>query len=129
MALLSGGGSRSSATALGPPPMIARLFAVFLCVTALQAAPILTVAPGGELPSLEAARDQLRNLRKGGQSGPAIIQIEGGLYEQIKAMVLDAQDSDLTITAVHAASPKYLGAVKAMGYGPYKDNILKADDS
>ena len=89
----------------------------------------ITVSPQGPVTTMQAARDQVRAKRKAGQGGPATIWIKDGLYEQTKVLVLEAADSDLTIRAAKAATPKFTGAVKIDGFTPYQGSIVKADIS
>ena len=73
-------------------------YALAALVMALGAgrAATLTVSPGGEIPSLAAARDAVRAMRSAGKSEPVSIVVRGGLYQLGETLVLDARESDTT---------------------------------
>ena len=56
---------------------------------------VLDVSPDGPIPSLEAARDEIRRIRRpdGFPDGGVAVEIAGGTYEQKGALTLDARDS------------------------------------
>ncbi|MDB6138322.1 MAG: hypothetical protein JWO94_1394, partial [Verrucomicrobiaceae bacterium] len=110
--------------------MISRFFLVFLTAASLARADIeITVAARGPVPSVQAGLDQVRALRKAGQTGPATLWLQSGLYEQTKPLSLEAADSDLTIRAAKGAAPECVGAVAVENFKPYKDHIVQADVS
>src|SRR5436190_988952 len=45
------------------------------------------------LPSLTAARDKIRELRKGGSTAPMMVLVRGGMYLLDEAFTLEPQDS------------------------------------
>ena len=93
-----------------------------LALAALQ----VTVSPNG---SVAAARDAIRAKRQAGEQGPAVITLDGGVYNWAEALVLDARDSDLTLRAAKGAKPLLLGGSVVKAWSPYHGKILKADVS
>lgn len=110
--------------------MMPRLLIACLALTTAARADIeVSVEPGTPIASLEAARDQVRTLRKEGQTGHATIWVENGTYEQARALALDPQDSDLAIRAVKEARPKFIGAPIVKDFSLHQGSIVKADVS
>jgi hypothetical protein len=99
----------------------------FLCCLPLHAAIEVSLEPGTPLDSLQAARDQVRALRKAGQTGHASIWVEHGIFQQTKTVTFEAQDSDITIRAVDSATPTFVGAAVVTGFTPHEGKIMKAD--
>ncbi len=113
-------------TPLSRFPIITILAAVLGSTALATAAPQVTVPPEG---SLSAARDAIRAKRQAGEQGPAIISVTGGRHNVAEPLVLDAQDSDLTISAAKGENPLFLGGSLVTGFTAYQGQILKADVS
>lgn len=111
--------------AMMPRPLLACL----LIATAAHADFEVSLEPGTPIASLQAARDQVRALRKAGKTGRATIWVEGGTYEQRQTVTLDAQDSELIIRGVNEARPTFIGAPVVTGFVPHEGKIVKADVS
>lgn len=77
----------------------------FLAVAVLQAADI-QVSP--EL-TLSQALQQLREVRKSGDTAPATINLPEGIMELTQPPTLEAQDSNLTVTGTNST---FIGAPK-----------------
>ena len=69
--------------------------ALLLAMTASQGE-TLTVAPGGQLSTLESARDRVRALKRTGARGPFRVEIRAGTYYLAAPLVLTAEDSGIT---------------------------------
>ncbi len=115
------------------------LFAILLSISAGLSAAEFHVSPQGndaaagtaEAPfaTLAKARDAVRALRKKDHNEVMTVKVHDGTYEMMEPLVLEPQDSDLTIEAAKGAKPVFLGARKVEGFGPHKESILKADVS
>src|ERR1700749_2701203 len=79
--------------------------------------------------TLAKARDAVRKLRVSGENGEMTIVVYDGVYTMTDPLVLEPQDSNLTIQAAPDAKPVFLGSKKVEGFGEYKGSILKADVS
>ena len=100
------------------------LLALLASVSIAAAAIEVNVAPDG---SLRAARDAIRAKRQAGETGPAVIGLAAGRYEMAVPLVLEAQDSNLSIRAAKGAKPLLLGGSVVKGWTTYQGKILKAD--
>ena len=68
-----------------------------LCLSASPIkAEVLYVSPGGPLATLDAARDRIRALRRGGTRGPFTVLVHGGTYYLESPLVLTPEDSGVT---------------------------------
>ena len=75
-------------------------FAALLCLAAPLLHPeVLQVSPGGPLATLEAARDKIRSLRRGGARGPFTVQLRRGTYYLTAPLVLTPEDSGVVYEA------------------------------
>ena len=101
--------------------------ALFLCLVSAHAAIEITVAPDGELKTLAAALAELRTQRQAGATGRAIIRVAAGRYELTQPLQLEAQDSDLQVLGVGAAT--LLGSRRVTGFEKHDEHIFKADVS
>lgn len=97
-------------------------FLVLLAAVPVQA---LEVKVSAEV-SLPQALQQVRDSRKAGDASAATIVLPAGVTELTQALVLDAQDSNLTITGKKAT---LVGAPRVTGWQPHEGKIVKADIS
>ena len=106
--------------------MIRFLFLFFLSSSAASAIDI-TVNPGTPLTT---ARDEIRMARSAGaKDEPATITLSAGTHELLQPLVLEAQDSNLTIRAAKDAKPLLTGAPLVTGWQADEGKIMKADVS
>jgi len=103
------------------------IFTFGLCYTPLKADTTVNVSPEGPLKSLVEARNAIREKRNAGGTGPAVILVKEGRYEQQQALVLEPQDSDLTIKAEGAEKPLFAGGNVVTGFIPHEGNVVKVD--
>ncbi|CAN5855642.1 hypothetical protein BH11VER1_BH11VER1_19370 [soil metagenome] len=104
-------------------PLIALLFPL----SHLQADMEITISKEGPITTLLQARDAIRAKRQAGEKGSAVINVEGGRYEQAETLILEAQDSDLTLRAGKKGKPKFIGGTPVTGFTPHQGEIVKAD--
>jgi Right handed beta helix region len=84
----------------------------------------VTVNPG---TPITVARDEIRKARAAGSKvEPATITLSAGTHELLQPLVLEAQDSNLTITGTKAT---LIGAPLVTGWQPHEGKIMKADVS
>jgi parallel beta-helix repeat protein len=123
---------------------------VALCTLAqLAGAEMLFVAPSGKaewsgrlaepnppgndgpLPSLDAARDKIRALRKAGSSGPFTVRVRGGVYWLASTFVLQPEDSGtaqgpLVFEAYPGERPILSGGRRVRGWKKGAGNLWTA---
>ncbi len=104
------------------------VFLVFVLAasSSAQAALEVTASPEG---GLSAALNVVRQSRKAGETGPATIIVPAGRYEVRRPLVIEAEDSGLTIRAEKNARPLFLGGTAITGFTKHEGEILKADAS
>ena len=107
-------------------PMKTLLLALLGSATLAAAALEVNVPAGG---SLAEARDAIRAQRQAGERGPAVMILNDGRYSCAEPLVLDAQDSNLTIRAAKGAKPLLIGGSVVTGFRVHQGQILKADVS
>ena len=79
------------------------------------AAPVIQIDPGGDSPTLEDARDRIRELRESGTfSGVATIEIAPGTYRLPRPLELDSHDAYLTIRAAGGGEVIILGSTPVL---------------
>ncbi len=83
----------------------------------------LRVSPTLSLPQ---AVQQIRDARKSGDVAPATIHIPEGVTELTQPLLLEAQDSNLTIVGEKAI---LIGAPLVTGWQPHSGEMVKADVS
>lgn len=86
-----------------------------LLVAALQA-DTLYVSPEGPLRSLAAARDKIRELRRGGNKSPMTVLVRGGTYFLTETLVLTPEDSGVVYAAYPNERPIITGGRKIEGW-------------
>lgn len=101
------------------------LFASFLSLLAVVSAQALEVKVSSDV-SLPQAVQKVREARKAGDMGPATIVLPEGITEIRQAIVLEAQDSNLTVTGEKAS---LVGAPKVSGWEKHEGKIVKSDIS
>ena len=102
------------------------LFFILLSSWAASAIDII-VNPGTPLTT---ARDEIRMARSAGaKDEPATITLSAGTHELLQPLVLEAQDSNVTICAAKDAKPLLTGAPLVTGWRPHEGKIMKADVS
>ncbi|MDZ4289553.1 MAG: right-handed parallel beta-helix repeat-containing protein [Prosthecobacter sp.] len=79
--------------------------------------------------SLQQALEQVREARKAGNMEAATVCLPDGVTEIGQPVVLEARDSNLTITAAKGAKPMLMGAPVVTGWQPHAGSIVKADVS
>ena len=87
----------------------------------------VSVSPAGPLKTLQAGRDALREKRKAGATGAAVMKVAAGKYEITQPLVLDAQDSDLQI--IGEGTAQIIGSQAVTNFTKHDGQILKADVS
>ena len=90
---------------------------VFAATTPLLfgAIPVIEIDPGVGSPTLEDARDRIRELRESGtSSGAATIEIESGTYRLQRPLELDSHDAHLTIRAAAGSDVIILGSIPVL---------------
>ncbi len=81
----------------------------------LAANPVIQISPGDGSPTLEAARDRIRELRASGTfSGAATIEITPGTYRLERPLKLDSHDAHLTIRAATQGKVVLLGSIPVL---------------
>lgn len=100
-----------------------------LSATALNADIEISISKDGPITSLTQARDAIRAKRQAGEQGNAVIEVSSGRHEQSEALILEAQDSNLTIRAAKDARPVFTGGSIVTGFTPHQGEIMKADIS
>lgn len=98
-------------------------------VTSMSPALEVTVSPDGPVKSLVEARDAVRKARASNPIEPAVISVHSGTYLQTQPMLLEAQDSRVSILAEPGASPLLVGAPVVKGWQKHQGKIVKADVS
>jgi len=76
--------------------------------------------------TLQQALQQIREARKAGDSSPATIFLSEGMTELTQPLVLEAQDSNLTITGTKST---LVGGPVVTGWEKHSGEIVKADVS
>ena len=100
---------------------------LFLSAVPSPAAIEVSVSPAGPLKTLQAGRDALREKRKAGATGAAVMKVAAGKYEITQPLVLDAQDSDLQI--IGEGTAQIIGSQAVTNFTKHDGQILKADVS
>lgn len=103
-----------------------RLLSVLLAFAVPAPALEITVSPEGPIRSLAAARDAVRKGRQSGNTEPATIFVLEGATELTQPLVIEAQDSNLTVTGTNST---LIGAPKVTGWQRHVGEIVKADVS
>jgi len=82
------------------------LLFVFWPATSISAAVRLEVSPTGEINTLDAARDKVRELREAGESGDIIVSIGDGVYQLEQTLEFGITDSapESAVTIYKAAA-------------------------
>lgn len=102
----------------------------FLALISSAHAVEINVTTSGSVTTLIQARDEIRKARAAGiKDEPATITLAAGTHEVLQALVLEAQDSNLTIRAAKGAKPTLIGAPLVTGWMPHAGKIMKADVS
>jgi hypothetical protein len=88
----------------------------------------------GPLPSVTAARDRIRDLRRSGRQGPMTVLVRGGTYRLEEPIVLTPEDSGtpeapLTIAAYPGELPVLSGGQPITGWKWVKDRVWSAPTS
>ncbi|MCB1279306.1 right-handed parallel beta-helix repeat-containing protein [Prosthecobacter sp.] len=104
--------------------MLRRLLFLF-ALLAPALSPALEVRVSPALP-LSQALQQVREARKAGDLSPATIVLPEGATELLQPVILEAQDSNLTITGTKSM---LIGAPKVTGWEKHEGQIIKADVS
>ena len=107
----SGGASRSTMLCLSASPIKAE---------------VLYVSPGGPLATLDAARDRIRALRRGGTRGPFTVLVRGGTYYLESPLVLTPEDSGVTYEAFPGEHVILSGGRPIRDWTPGQDKIWDA---
>ena len=82
---------------------------------AVGAVPVIQISPEKTSPTLEEARDRIRELRKTGtHSGEATIEIAPGTYRLQQPLELDSHDANLTIRAAGDGDVILLGSIPVL---------------
>lgn len=87
---------------------------------------VLHVSPGGPLATLEAARDKIRALRRGGAQGPFTVQIRRGTYYLAAPFVLTPEDSGVVYEAYPGEHPIISGGRLVRDWTRGKEEIWTA---
>ncbi len=114
-----------------PAPLSFRLcVAVTISITAVCSPRVqaidITVSPDGQIKSLTEARDALRKARQTEPDETYTILVTPGRYLQAEPLILEAQDSLLTIRAAAGERPWLIGAPVVSGWQVHQGEILKA---
>jgi hypothetical protein len=104
--------------------MLRRLL-LLSAVIAPSLSPALEVQVSPSL-TLSQAVQQVREARKAGDTSSATILLPGGTTELLQPVMLDAQDSNLTITGTKST---LIGAPLVTGWKKHEGEIVKADVS
>jgi len=96
---------------------------LWLCGAAAGSTIDLHVAPNGPLATLRVARDAARRI---GPDKPRRIVVHGGAYYLSETLVLQAQDSGLTIEAAAGQKPVVVGGRRLSGWRPDGDHLWSA---
>lgn len=87
---------------------------------------VLQVSPKGGLATLEAARDRIRSLRRGGAQGRFTVQVRSGTYYLSTPLVLTPEDSGVTYEAFPGDRPIISGGRLIRNWTKGKDEIWTA---
>jgi hypothetical protein len=96
-----------------------RLVAAVCIAASVASAATITVSPqpgAGEVGSLAAARDRVRELRRSGDRGPFRVVLRGGTHRLAETFVLGAEDSDVTYEAAPGERPIVSGGQRIEGW-------------
>lgn len=83
----------------------------------------------GPLPSLAAARDRIRELRKQGKPGPMAVQVRGGTYRLTETFTLTPEDSGTTYVAYEGEHPIISGGEEVRGWKQAEGKVWTAPAS
>ncbi|TWT85006.1 hypothetical protein CA13_64880 [Planctomycetes bacterium CA13] len=88
-----------------------RLIPLLACLIAssLPAAVVVEVSPTGKFASLEAARNEVRKLKRNGVEGPFEVVVRQGDYRVDDGIVLVASDSGVTYRAAEGETARLFG--------------------
>ncbi len=81
----------------------------FLVITALQAQTKLEVTAQGKYPTLEAARDAVRQLRNSGDEREVTVVIRQGDYLVDESIQFDYEDRNTTYLAAEGERVRFFG--------------------
>jgi hypothetical protein len=87
----------------------------------------------GPFATLHRARDEIRELKAGGQAqGPVTVLVRGGLYGVSETLTLEAQDSGtaeapVTYRAYEGEKPTLIGGLAIGDWHVHEGKVLKAD--
>ena len=76
------------------------------------------------LPSLTAARDRVRELRKQGKRGAMTVEIRAGTYHLSEPFTLTADDSETTYSAYQREHPIISGGERIDGWKQGEGKII-----
>jgi len=113
-------------------PVLAVLVALAAACGARAATHTLRVAPGGPLPSLEAARDAIRRLKvQQGLRQPTRVVVADGLYSLKRPLVFTPEDSGtpacpIVYEAETGAKPVLTGGRRITGFTAGPDGLWTA---
>jgi len=86
------------------------LFAYMLIIAFAQAGTVVEVSPGGKFRSLEAARNEIRRLRKLGEPSPFKVVVHAGDYVMEEMLFLGKVDSGISFIAAEGEKPRFFGS-------------------
>ncbi|WP_168442571.1 right-handed parallel beta-helix repeat-containing protein [Pontiella desulfatans] len=88
-----------------------------------QAESVVEVSPSGEFQSLEAARDEVRRLKKAGQNPPFKVVVRGGDYVMEEGLFLGKVDSGISFVAADGEKPRFFGGkiIEPAWFKPLQD--------
>ncbi len=111
--------------------MSRRLFTtLFLLAAAVTADAIeITISPDGPVKTLLEARDAVRKARIEDPDNAATIIVPAGTLTLTTPLLLEAQDSHLTLRGAGGEKPLLLGAPIVTGWTPHEGDIVKANVS
>ena len=97
------------------------------CILALPLRALtVDVAPNSPIDSLAAARDFLRAQREKGAPPPYIVRVHAGTYRLTETLVLDPQDSGITIENAPGDHPVISGGRRIEGWRVTSGPLLTA---
>lgn len=109
-------------------PLIGFAIALLLEPTAVSAIEV-RISPDGPIHNLLEARDAVRKARASKPDEAAVIVVPTGVHLQTESVVLEAQDSNLTIQATEAGRPWLIGAPVVTDWQVHEGEIRKANVS
>jgi parallel beta-helix repeat protein len=103
-----------------------RFAALFYIAAPLIHPEVLQVSSTGAIATLEAARDKIRALRRGGAQGPFTVQIRRGTYYLPAPLVLTPEDSGVAYEAFPGDRPVISGGRVIGNWTKGKEDIWTA---